>query len=53
MKKDILHKINELLKNKNDIPLDALEGVIQEMMEFFQDMSVVLQNGKEEEKKKP
>ncbi len=50
MKKDILHKINKLLKDKNNIPLEALEELIQEMMVFFQEMSLVLQEGTEEEK---
>jgi adenylosuccinate lyase len=51
MKKDILHKINALLKDKENIPIEKLEELVQEMLEFFQDISEVLNEGTGEEKK--
>lgn len=51
MNKDILQKINALLKQKDDIPLEKLEALVQEMLEFFQNVSAVLKDGTEEEKK--
>ncbi len=51
MKKDILNKIDALLEDKDNIPVDQLESLIDEMLAFFKDVSVTLNEGTEEEKK--
>lgn len=51
MKKDILEKINTLLEDKDNIPIEELESLIEEMLAFFQEVSVILNEGSEEEKK--
>lgn len=51
MNRDILNKIDALLEDKDNIPVDQLEVLVDDMLAFFNDVSVILNEGTEEEKK--